>query len=277
MYKLSFLLIPILAYSCGNNIRNNQNSVAKTDTTDAPKLASGAPVETQKPNTDYKSAFAGQTRIAGAHTSTPYEGKMISSDLKRPWGITALPDGRLLITEKEGVMRIATNSGTLSAPITGLPAVNAAGQGGLLGLTLDPAFANSRVVYWTFSESTPEGNLTSVAKGNLSGDETKIENAVVIYRATPAYNGNLHYGSRIVFDRSGNLVFSTGERSDKVTRPQAQSLQSALGKLIRITTDGKPAAGNPFNNNSSARPEIYSYGHRNTQGLALHPQTGELW
>ncbi len=97
----------------------------------------------------------------------------------------------------------------------------------------------------------------------LSGDETKIENAVVIYRATPAYNGTLHYGSRIVFDRSGNLVFSTGERSDKVTRPQAQSLQSALGKVIRITTDGKPAEGNPFINNSSAKPEIYSYGHRN--------------
>ena len=277
MYKLSFLLIATLAYACGNNIRNSQSSVVNSDTTAAPKNSTGAPVETQNPNTDYKPAFAGQTRVAGVHTSTPYEGRVISSDLKRPWGITALPDGRLLITEKGGTMRIATTSGTLSAPITGLPAVNAAGQGGLLGLTLDPAFSNSRIVYWTFSESTPDGNLTSVARGKLSGDETKIENAVIIYRATPAYNGNLHYGSRIVFDRTGNLVFSTGERSDKATRPQAQSLQSALGKVIRITTDGKPAAGNPFINNSSARPEIYSYGHRNVQGLALHPQTGELW
>jgi len=277
MYKLSFLLIATLAYACGNNIRNSQSSVVNSDTTAAPKNSTGAPVETQNPNTDYKPAFAGQTRVAGVHTSTSYEGKVISSDLKRPWGITALPDGRLLIAEKEGTMRIATTSGTLSAPITGLPAVNAAGQGGLLGLTLDPVFSNSRIVYWTFSESTPEGNLTSVAKGKLSEDETKIENAVIVYQATPAYNGNLHYGSRIVFDRSGNLVFSTGERSDKVTRPQAQSLQSALGKVIRITTDGKPAPGNPFINNSSARPEIYSYGHRNTQGLALHPQTGELW
>ncbi len=202
-------MIAILVYGCGNNIRNSQNSVATNDTTNAPKTTGGAPVETQKPNTDYKLAFAGQTRIAGVQTSTPYEGKVISSDLKRPWGIIALPDGRLLITEKEGTMRIASASGTLSAPITGLPPVNAAGQGGLLGLTLDPAFSNSRLVYWTFSESTPEGNLTSVAKGKLSNDETKIENAVVIYRATPAYNGNLHYGSRIVFDRSGNLIFST--------------------------------------------------------------------
>ncbi|MFN2438366.1 MAG: PQQ-dependent sugar dehydrogenase, partial [Chitinophagaceae bacterium] len=203
MYKLSsgLLLIAILAYGCGTNTPNNQSSVSTTDTTNAsknntetPKPATGAAVETQRPNTDYKPAFAGQTRIAGVQTSTPYEGTVISSDLKRPWGITALPDGRLLITEKGGSMRIATTSGTVGAPITGLPAVNAAGQGGLLGLTLDPAFGNNRMVYWTFSESTPDGNLTSVAKGKLSDDETKIENAVVIYRATPAYNGNLHYG-----------------------------------------------------------------------------------
>jgi glucose/arabinose dehydrogenase len=174
-------------------------------------------------------------------------------------------------------MRIATTVGILSAPITGLPAVNASGQGGLLGLTLDPAFITNRMIYWTFSNATPEGNLTAVAKGKLSADETHFENPIIIYRATPAYNGNLHYGSRILFDKTGNVIFGTGERSDLVTRPQAQSLQSALGKIIRITTEGKPAAGNPFLSNNEARPELFSYGHRNVQSLALHPQTGELW
>ena len=270
--SLAFMLgIGLLISTCGTPSTNQNNTKAKADSTELP------PVETRKPNTDYKPAFAGQTRIAGIKTTTPFEGTVLSSGLKKPWGITQLPDGRLLITEKEGSMRIATTSGNLSAPITGLPKVNSSGQGGLLGLTLDPSFAENRMVYWTFSEAVPEGNLTSVAKGKLSADDGRMENATVIYRATPAYNGNLHYGSRILFDKDGNLIFSTGERSDKVTRPQAQDLNSALGKIIRITTDGKPAAGNPFLNNQNARPELYSYGHRNVQGLALHPETGDLW
>ena len=133
------------------------------------------------------------------------------------------------------------------------------------------------MVYWVFSESTPEGNLTAVAKGSLSADERRIENAIVIYRATPAYNGTLHYGGRILIDASGNLIVSTGERSDLATRPQAQQLNSALGKVLRITKDGTPAAGNPFIGRADARPEIYSYGHRNVQGLAFHPETGDIW
>ena len=236
-----------------------------------------APVETNKPNTDYKPAFAGQTRIAGVKTTTAYEGKMLADGLKSPWGIVTLPDGRFLITEKGGTMRIASNTGTLGAAITGLPAVNSGGQGGLLGVTIDPSFNTNRMVYWAFSENTSGGNLTAVAKGKLSTDEKTIENATVIYRATPAYNGTLHYGGRVLFDKNGNLFVSTGERSDKVTRPQAQDINSGLGKVIRITTDGKPASGNPFAGNANARPEIYSYGHRNVQSLAIHPETGDLW
>jgi glucose/arabinose dehydrogenase len=158
-----------------------------------------------------------------------------------------------------------------------LPAVNAAGQGGLLGVTTDPQFASNRMVYWVFSENTPEGNLTAVAKGRLSTDERSMENVSVIYRATPAYRGTLHYGGRILVDKSGNLMVSTGERSDLATRPQAQELNSALGKIVRITKEGQPAEGNPFIGQASARPELYSYGHRNVQGLAFHPQTGDLW
>ncbi|MBN8825025.1 MAG: PQQ-dependent sugar dehydrogenase [Spirosoma sp.] len=239
--------------------------------------SSTASVETKAPNSAYKSAFAGQTRIAATKTTTPYEGKVLTEALTSPWGITSLPDGRLLVTQREGSMRIVTTAGKVSDPITGLPAVNSSGQGGLLGVRVDPDFATNRMVYWVFSEPLSDGNLTAVAKGKLSADEKKIENATVIYRATPAYKGNLHYGGRILIDKQGNLVISTGERSDLVTRPQAQSLNSGLGKVIRITKDGKPASGNPFVGRADARPELYSYGHRNVQSLAFHPVTGDLW
>ena len=133
------------------------------------------------------------------------------------------------------------------------------------------------MVYWVFSEKVQGGNLTAVAKGKLSADEKRIEDATVIYRATPAYDGTLHYGGRILIDKDGNLIVSTGERSDLQTRPLAQDLNAALGKVLRITKDGQPAAGNPFAGRAGARPEIYSYGHRNVQSLAFHPQTGDLW
>lgn len=258
---------------------SSTNTAVSTNASTASDGASGTgqPVETRQPNTSYQPAFAGQTRIGSVKTTTPYAGTVINSSLSRPWGVTAMPDGRLLITEKGGTMRIATASGQLSEAITGLPPVDAKGQGGLLGVTVDPEFTATRMVYWTFSEPVTEGNLTAVAKGSLSADEKKMENVSVIYRATPAYTGDKHYGSRILVDRSGNLVISTGERSDLATRPQAQDLNSGLGKIIRITKDGQPAGGNPFVNRAGARPEIYSYGHRNVQGLAFHPETGDLW
>jgi glucose/arabinose dehydrogenase len=234
-------------------------------------------VETKKPNTDYKPAFAGQTRITAVVSKTPYETKIISSSLSRPWGIAALPDGRFLITEIEGTMRIVTGSGSVGDPIKGVPKVYSAGQGGLLGICIDPAFSTNRMIYWAFSEPVGEGSLTSVAKGTLSADEKSLENVAVIYRAEPSYNGSLHFGGRVLVAKDGSLFLSTGERSDKVTRPQAQDLNSGLGKVIRITKDGKPAPGNPFIGKAGARPEIYSYGHRNVQGISLHPATGELW
>ncbi len=256
--------------SCGNKKPEAVN-------TETPAAETGQPVETQKPNTDYKPAFAGQTRIAGVTTKTAIDSKILTKKLQKPWGIAVLPDGRLLITEKKGTLRMVSTSGAVSEPITGLPKVNDSGQGGLLGITIDPNFATNRMVYWSFSESSSDGNLTAVAKGNLAEDEKTIQNAKVIYRATPGYDGNLHYGSRILFDKSGYLFVSTGERSDLETRPQAQALNSALGKIVHITTDGKPAPGNPLATTAGARPELYTYGHRNVQGLALHPVTGELW
>jgi glucose/arabinose dehydrogenase len=240
-------------------------------------IAQNASVETKKPNSDFKPAFEGQTRIAAVTTKTPYEGKVLTTSLRLPWGIAALADGRFILTEKGGTIRIVSATGNVGEAINGVPKVNSQGQGGLLGICLDPDFAKNRMVYWAFSEPLAEGNLTSVAKGKLSIDEKSLEDVTVIYRATPAYKGTLHYGGRVIFDKDGNLLLSTGERSDLVTRPQAQDLNSGLGKIIRITRDGKPASGNPFTGKEKARPEIYSFGHRNVQGIALHPTTGDLW
>lgn len=237
-----------------------------------------SPVETGDANTNYQPAFEGQTRAAGVTTTTAYEGIVVTESLNSPWGIVSLPDGRLLITENEGHFVIVdAENGEISEPINGIPEVDDRNQGGLLGLTLDPDFDSNRMVYWVFSERMADGNHTAVAKGRLADNEKSIENAQVIYRATPTYDGTLHYGGRIIFDKDGNLFVSTGERSDMETRAQSQDLQSALGKILRITTDGNPVAGNPFENQNDARGEIYSYGHRNPQGLAFHPETGELW
>ncbi|HNR06675.1 MAG TPA: PQQ-dependent sugar dehydrogenase [Saprospiraceae bacterium] len=236
-----------------------------------------ASVETQNANTNYKPAFIGQTRIGAVTTKTPYELKLLTSSLRSPWGIVSLPDGRFIITEKSGTMRIVSASGAVGDPLDGIPAVNSRGQGGLLGLCIDPSFSSNRMVYWAFSEPLPEGNVTSIARGILSSDEKSLEQVAVIYRATPAYDGALHYGGRVLFSKEGHLFLTTGERSDRATRPQAQDINSGLGKIIRLTRDGKPAPGNPFAGRSGARPELYSYGHRNVQGIAFHPVTGDLW
>lgn len=269
LVPLAFLATTVI--SCNGVASSSQETLPDS-------LTLGPPVEAEAPNTAYPPAFEGQTRVGSVRTTTPYEGVVVTSSLNSPWGITALPDGRLLINENQGYMVIVNpEDGHISDPIRGLPEVDARGQGGLLGLTLDPDFKTNRMVYWVFSEAVDGGNHTAVAKGRLSDDEQRMEQVEVIYRATPTYDGTLHYGGRVIFDAEGHLIVSTGERSDRVTRPQAQDLGSALGKILRITTDGEPVPGNPFEGQAGARPEIYSYGHRNPQGLAFHPETGDLW
>ncbi|MWB92757.1 PQQ-dependent sugar dehydrogenase [Flavobacterium sp. GA093] len=253
-------------FSCSND---------KEPTTDPGTVTD--PVEVNDPNTKYTPAFAGQTRVQGVKTNTAYEGKAITTGLSAPWGVKYLPDGRLLVTQKAGTMRIVTQAGVVSSPITGIPAVNAAGQGGLLGLCLDTDYANNRMIYWVFSEAVAGGNITAVAKGKLSADEKSIEGATVIYRSTPANGSTLHYGGRILIDKTGNLVVSTGERSVLETRPLAQSVTASLGKVLRITKDGQPASGNPGFTQTGALPDLYTIGHRNPQGLAIHPDSGEIW
>lgn len=251
-------------FSCNEDIPSND-------------IKTGTPVETLPPNTDYKPAFEGQTRIGSVKTTTKIKIEEIATDIGRPWGISYLPEGNLLVTDKTGFMQLFTENGAFINKIVGFPTVDDGGQGGLLDVAVDPDFTTTRMLYWTFSEPYGNGNLTSVAKGRLSDDQKGIENPVVIFRAEPSYNGSLHYGGRILFDDSGFLIVSTGERSDLITRPQAQQLNSALGKVLKIDKNGQPLSDNPFIAVSSAKPEIYSYGHRNVQGLAIHPVTRQLW
>ncbi|HEX3165838.1 MAG TPA: PQQ-dependent sugar dehydrogenase [Chitinophagaceae bacterium] len=240
-------------------------------------LAQNSPVETQNPNTDYKPAKAGQTRVAGVKTKTPYKVDKIAEKLETPWAVIPLPDGRLLITDRKGSMQIIDAKGAFVKKITGFPEVDASGQGGLLDVALDPNFSKNKMIYWSFSEKNGVGNLMAVAKGELNEAESKVQNPVVIFRATPPLRSSLHFGSRLVFDKDGNLFVSTGERSILEGRKQAQWLNSGLGKIFKITKDGKPAPGNPFINQNDAMPEIFAYGIRNAQSLDINPATGELW
>lgn len=261
-----------LVISCGGGSKNSTEKgevVAENG-----KLAN--PETSDKNSPEYQPAFAGQTRIEGVKTSTAYQVDVINKDLGKPWGIINLPDGRFLITEKSGFMHIVSADGKTVAKVEGLPKVDDKGQGGLLDVALDPDFASNRMIYFSYSEPVTGGNHTSVAKAKLSADEKKVENVQVIFRATPTYDGDKHYGSRLLFDKEGNLFVSTGERSDLETRPLAQDPMAYLGKILKITKDGKPAAGNPFASNAKFKPEIYAYGIRNPQGIALD-EKGQLW
>ena len=270
LLSISVLLFIIYAF----DFEGNHYSVSNKGQRDTTKLP---PVETKKANSDYKPAFAGQTRIGGVRTVTPYKVEKISENLGRPWAIVQMPDGRLLISEKSGYAEIHDGNGKLIKKITGFPAVVSDGQLGLLDIAFDPNFTKNKTIYWSFAEKYGTGNLMAVAKGQLNEAAGMVDKPVVIFRATPALNSNLHQGSRIVFDKDGNFFVSTGERSILDGRRQAQMLNAGLGKIFKLTKEGKPAPGNPFINKKDAMPEIYAYGVRNPQSMDLHPVTGELW
>ncbi|WP_246472931.1 PQQ-dependent sugar dehydrogenase [Pelagibacterium limicola] len=198
--------------------------------------------------------------------------------LQHPWGLVFLPDGGALVTERGGALRHIDEDGALSDPIEGVPEVDARDQGGLLGIALDPDFDSNRYVYLSFAEPGPDGtNSTAVARGVLNEDLSALSDVEVIFSQQPKLPSTMHYGSRLVFDNDGYLFITTGERSDAQFRDQAQDLDSHLGKVIRILPDGTVPDDNPFLDTEGALPEIWSYGHRNMQGAALHPETGQLW
>jgi glucose/arabinose dehydrogenase len=183
------------------------------------------------------------------------------------------------VTERPGRLRVLSADGALSPPVSGLPPVDARGQGGLLDVVLDPAFAKNQTIYWSYAEPREGGvNNTAVAKGTLvDGAAPRVENVAVIYRQSPSLDSRLHFGSRLVFGRDGTLFVTQGDRSITEGRMQARDMDSLIGKIVRINTDGSVPKDNPFVGKAGVRPEIWSSGHRNIQSAALHPETGELW
>lgn len=240
--------------------------------------AIGAPVETRPPNNpDQKPALEGQTRAPSVSTGVAMQHTVVAEGLEHPWGLAQLPDGQWLVTERPGRMRVVSADGKIGAPITGLPTVAARGQGGLLDVILSPTFAQDRMIYWSYAQPRTGGNGTAVARGRLSNDLNRVENVQVVFQVKDTYDGDKHFGSSLVFGPDGKLYITIGERSDKPMRPTSQSLASHHGKVIRINADGSVPSDNPFVGREGTLPEIWSYGHRNPQGIAVQPGTGAVW
>jgi glucose/arabinose dehydrogenase len=232
-------------------------------------------------NPEQKPAHAGQTDAPEKKSGVAFEVVTVAEGLQNPWAVAFLPGGKMLITERPGRLRVLSADGKLSAPVTGVPAVDARGQGGLLDVALDPAFAKNNIIYWSYAEpaAEPGANNTAVAKGRFVDDATspRVDNVQVIYHQRPSFASRLHFGSRLVFGRDGTLFVTQGDRSDVPGRMQSQKMDSGIGKIVRINTDGSIPKDNPFVGKEGVLPEIWSIGHRNIQSAALHPTTGELW
>ncbi|MDB4963535.1 MAG: glucose dehydrogenase [Myxococcales bacterium] len=255
------------------------SSCGGTKSSGAGNRVEGEPVETRSPEArDQQPAVAGQTRAPLTRSKVALDTAVIAKGLEHPWALAFLPDGSMLVTERPGRLRVITSGGALSPAVAGLPPVDARDQGGLLDVVIDPAFADNQRIYWSYAEPRDGGNGTAVARGRLVRDAApRLENVEVIWRMKPTLDSTKHFGSRLVFARDGTLFVALGERSIPEGRKQAQALDSHFGKVVRIHPDGSVPTDNPFVGTPGALPDIYSFGHRNIQAAALHPQTGELW
>jgi glucose/arabinose dehydrogenase len=274
---LTIIVLATPATACSQRAEDNTNAAASRLSADTAGNPPCTPLETREPNaSEQRPAFKGQTRTCGVKSNVAFDVTVLAKGLAHPWAVEPLPGGDLLVTEKPGRMRIVSAAGNLGQPLTGLPRVDARGQGGLLDIVLSPTFESDRTIYWSFSEPRQDGNGTSVARGVLSSDRKGLEQVRVIFRALPTYDGTHHFGSRLMFGQDGMLYVTLGERSDIEIRPQAQQLTSHMGKILRITPDGAAPKDNPFVGKGDAKPEIWSLGHRNVQGATFDPQ-GRLW
>jgi glucose/arabinose dehydrogenase len=224
-------------------------------------------------------AFSGQTDAPERKANVAFDVVTVATGLVNPWSVAFVPDGKMLVTERPGRLRVVGSDGKLSEPVAGLPAVDARNQGGLLDVVLDPNFATNALIYWSYSEPR-EGavNNTAVARGKfVAAPSPHVENVQVIYHQTPSLRSTLHFGSRLVFGRDGTLFVTQGDRSITEGRMQSQRMDGLLGKIVRLNTDGSIPKDNPFIGKAGVRPEIWSLGHRNIQAATLHPTTGDLW
>lgn len=242
--------------------------------------APGEPVETQEANAPQQEpAFPEQTRAPQPAEMPEVDVATFAEDLPQLWSMEFLPDGRMLVAAKEGAFHIVSEEGEAGPELEGMIEVDSRDQGGLLDVALAPDFESSNVIYFTFAEPRDGGNGTSLARATLALNEEgggALENVETIWQQMPTYDGTKHYGSRIVFAPDGNLFIGLGERSDEGIREEAQNLETTLGKVVRLTPDGEPVDDNPFIDDDSAMPEIWSYGHRNIQSAALDAE-GRLW
>lgn len=198
----------------------------------------------------------------------------VASGLDHPWGLAFLPDGQMIVTEREGFVRLISANGEMRDPLSNAPEVDNSGQGGMLDVTLDPAFETNSYIYLSYAEPGAGGSGTAVARARLDIANNRLEDVSVIFRQVPKTGGGRHYGSRLVFARDGSLFITTGDRGE---RDKVQIFTINRGQVIRVNPDGSIPPDNPFVGKTGYRPEVWSYGHRNPQGAALHPVTGRLW
>jgi len=277
LLKAAIVSLLALCAACSREATPPAAADANAPAAGASAAVSGEPLETRPPNgEDFQAAFPGQTRAPALKSEFALEITEVAKGLNGAWAFEFLPDQRILVTERLGNLRIIGTDGKISAPLKGLPKVYFEGQGGLLDVALDPQFATNRTLYWTYAEPRDGGNGTALAKGVLSTDESSVESVQVIFRQMPTFNSKLHFGSRIVFAPDGKLFLALGERSVPEARVHSQDLNSHFGKVVRINPDGSVPSDNPFVGRSDAKPEIWSYGHRNIQAAALDLQ-GKLW
>jgi glucose/arabinose dehydrogenase len=261
----------------------------------------GQPIETRPPEAGWqKPAFAGQTRGPFEPTHVAFEVKTVASGLQNPWGLAFLPDGRMLVTEKNGRMRLVTPDGKLSPPIGGIPAVDPRQGGGLLDVEVDPDYATNHLIYWAYSEPRGNGAGTTVARAKLvirpgpdprleavsqkgaalvgdAGEKVTVQNVQVLFRMLPTEDSYRSFGSRIAFGRGQTLFITLGDLDFDPYRPLVQRLDTDIGKVVRINRDGSIPRDNPFLHVKGARPEIWAVGFRNALGGAVDPKTGDLW